>query len=393
MNDLGSGNGAATGVDLARIRERFPIFAHRIHLNSCSYGALSTDVEEAIRAYLHDRHAHGTHWAAWTGKLEAVRARVATLIGVPPIDVAVTGSVTEAVNALASALAFDGRRRNIVTTAFDFPTTAQIWRAQAPRGARIRLAEAGPDGRQILLGAFDALIDEETLLVSVPYVCYWNGARLDVARIIEMAHARGALVMVDAYQALGTFPIDARALGADFLVSGFLKYLIGASGVAFLYARDSRALALEPLATGWFAQERIDDMDIFANRPARSARRFEGGTPSVPGLFAVEAGLRLIGEVGLEVIDRQRVTLTTRIEKKASAAGLTLATPSGAGDHGAMIAIRARNDNAMVEVLGEAGIVVSSRHGNVRVSPHFYNNEADIDRLFEVLLAHRRLLA
>jgi selenocysteine lyase/cysteine desulfurase len=381
-----------TSPDMLAFRARFPLLERLTYLNSCSYGALSRDVEAALGAYIASRHTKGADWDSWIGNGFALKALLGRMLGVPADDMSISGSATQSVNALASSFRFDGSRRKIVTTEFDFPTTAQIWRSQAGRGAIVETAMAAEDGLDIPLAAFDRLIDDETLIVSIPAVCYWNGVRLALEPLVALAHSRGALVLVDAYQAVGTFPIDCGALGADFVVGGFLKYLLGSAGVGFLYVKDSRTRSFDPRMTGWLAQADVDAMDVFQHRPAENARRFEGGTPSVPSLYACLAGLTTLMELDQNAVAAQIAMLTGAIKDRARAAGYTLATPAAPDRHGALVAIRSTDEAQLVARLAAMDIVVSSRASNIRISPHCYNTEDDIEALFRGLHACRDLL-
>jgi selenocysteine lyase/cysteine desulfurase len=290
-----------------------------------------------------------------------------------------------------TALRFDGPRNKIVVTDFDFPTTSQIMLAQTARGAEVVRAQADQSGTAIPLSEYQRLIDEHTLLVAVPLVCYRNGVWVDVEPIIEMAHARGAMVLVDGYQGIGTRPVDVVQQGADFLVGGCTKYLIGTSGVGFMYVRDSLSNGLQPTATGWFAQENPHAMDIYHHLPHASARRFESGTPNACGLFAAEAGLELLLEVGMDAVARQITRVNSLIVDAVDAHGWDLVTPRDR--HGAMLAIRSTDAAKLVQRLGERDIILTERDGNIRVAAHFYNDASDVERLVAALEAESDLLA
>ncbi|MFZ5618676.1 MAG: aminotransferase class V-fold PLP-dependent enzyme [Pseudomonadota bacterium] len=377
---------------LEALRARFPIFRTRTYLNSCSYGAMSIEVKEAIEAYIERRMTKGSDWEDWVGRLEILRGLLARLLGCSSDEVAVTGSVSESVNSLISALDFAGGRKRVVLTEFDFPTTSQIFLSQRRRGAEIARARADETGTGIDLAEFERLIDDQTLIVSAPLVCYRNGALLDVAPIIRLAHARGALVMVDGYQGVGAVPFDVRSLGADFLVGGCLKYLIGTAGVGYMYVRDAAHSALSPVFTGWFAQENIGAMNIYEHRPSKTARRFESGTPNVCGLHAAAAGLEVLAQAGADRIWRRIADLNAEIARRAAAEGWSLATPEDPARRGPMMAIRCRNAPELVRRLDADEITVSDRDGNLRVSTHFYNNGEDLDRLFSALRANREFI-
>ncbi|MBB4210798.1 selenocysteine lyase/cysteine desulfurase [Rhodothalassium salexigens DSM 2132] len=378
-------------ADGAWARDRFPIFEHSVYLNSCSGGALSVDVAAAYHAYLSGRHDRGADWPAWLEVYEDVRGRLARLVGAAPDEVALGGSASAVLGPLASALEPTLARDRIVVTDLDFPTTAHIWRAQAARGFEVVTAEA-PGGR-LSLDRLTRLIDRRTRLVSLPLVCYRNGALSDVAAVADLARAAGAWVLVDAYQALGAVPVDLGKLGADFLLGGTAKYLLGSAGLGFLVVRRDLVAGLTPTQTGWFGQDDIFAMDHRHHRPAATARRFETGTPPVPSLYAAQAGLGLMDRVGVARTWAHVATLTERLKAGAAALGATLATPAAADGHGALIAIRAVDDAALVARLAARGVITSSRDGNVRVSPHFYNNADDIDACLDALAAERALLA
>lgn len=373
-------------------RSRFKIFEEKTHLNSCSYGALSIDVRAAYEEYLSHRDTYGSPWDIFMEKYEQSRVAFAELINAQPEEIAVTGSASAGTNSLASALDFSGPRTKIVVSDFEFPTAAQIWHAQSLRGATIQHVPDNDDG-YIPIERFDELIDEATLLVSVAHVCFRNGARQDVPAIVELAHSRGALVMLDCYQSLGTLPIDVKALDVDFLVGGTLKYLLSSAGIGYLYVREALISDLTPTMTGWFAQADIDAMDIYKNEPAATARRFEMGTPPVPSIYATLAGMALIRSVGLHNIETHIRELTAAIKEGAKKQGFSLATPADPMHHGAMIAIRANDEHAIVKVLSREGIITSCRDGNLRISPHFYNNLDDIEKLLACLKRNRPLLA
>ncbi len=187
-------------------------------------------------------------------------------------------------------------------------------------------------------------------------------------------------------------PIDLATWGADFYVGGTLKYLLGTAGIGFLYAREAILDALRPTATGWFAQEDISAMDHTRHNPAHSARKFEGGTPPVPNIYAVRAGLGILAEIGLPSVGTRIAELTAHIVQQAAAAGISMATPDDANRRGAMVALRCRDAGQLVDALQREKIVTSWRDGNLRLSPHFYNHEDDIDAIFAAISRYSHLV-
>jgi selenocysteine lyase/cysteine desulfurase len=372
------------------IRDRFPIFKEKTYLNSCSQGALSIDVRQAYDTYLRDWDELGSPWELWVERSEAARQAFAGLIKAEPGEVAVTTSVSAGVSALASAMDFSGERNKIVVSDFEFPTIGQIWHAQEQRGAQVVHVPAA--GNIIPLERFAEAIDERTKLVSITHVCFRNGSRLDVPAIVELAHQKGALVLLDSYQALGAIPIDVKALQVDFLSGGVLKYLLSSAGLAYLYVRKELISQLYPTAVGWFGQANIFAMDIYAQNPASTAARFESGSPSVPNIYAGLAGIKLIQSIGVPKIERHVGELTGALKEGALRRGFNLVTPVDPARHGALITIRSHNAGLLVKRLAAGGIITSSRDDNLRISPHIYNNLADIDRLLDCLTQHRELL-
>ncbi|MCG7507827.1 aminotransferase class V-fold PLP-dependent enzyme [Mesorhizobium retamae] len=377
-------------IDVNTLQARFPTLSHRVYLSSGSHGLLSTDVQQAYAAYINECLIYGANWEGWLGRYEAVRSSVARLLGAKSTEIAVTSSASEGINALASAFDFTGERNKIVVSNFEFPTSAQIWHAQEGRGGHVVHVRESQDG-YIPLESFEEAIDEHTKIVAISHVCYRHGAKLDVKGIAEIAKRKGALLILDCYQSVGTEPLNVKELGVDFAVGGMMKYLLGSSGVGFLYIREELVESLTPSSSGWYAQADFFAMDIFANNPSPTARRFEAGTPAVPGCFAAEAGLGIIHEFGIEAIGAHIRDLTGRCMDSLRESGWQVVTPRDDLRRGPMVAIRSSDDAALVGRLAENGIVTSCRDGNVRCGFHFYNGEEDVARLLRALERHRDL--
>ncbi len=381
---------AAAATDWDNIRSRFPILENKTYLNSCAYGALSTDVMASLQAYINDRLEKGTDWAYWVERNESVRTAVANFLGATTNEIAVTASASAGINSIASALQFDEGRKKVVISDFEFPTNAQIWYAQERRGANV-VRVPQKDG-YIPLEHFENAIDEDTLIVAVTQVCFRNGARLDIPGIVELARKKGALVLVDGYQGLGTLEFDVKTVQPDFVVGGMLKYLLGTAGIGYLYVRDALIESLVPTVTGWFAQADIMAMDSTQYTPSSSARRFEMGTPPVPNCYAAEAGLAILAEIGMEAIASRVSDISSAIIVEAKMAGYTLSVPEDSDRRGPMVTLKTHDEFKLVGELDNVSVVTSSRNGNLRISPHFYNNHNDVDALFRALRPLKHLM-
>jgi selenocysteine lyase/cysteine desulfurase len=375
-----------------RVRHRFPIFERLVYINSCSQGALSDSVRKAYQAYLEDWDEKGAPWEYWVERSETARAAFARLVGADPDEVAVTTSLSAGVSALASGLRYAGKRSKIVLTDYEFPTVGQIWHAQGSRGARVVHVPAADDGT-VPIEHFDRAIDDETLIVSITHVSYRSGSLLDAERIARLAHDRGAMVLLDAYQSVGSLPVDVRALDVDFLAAGVLKYLLGSAGLGFLYCRRELVERFWPTSTGWFADEDVFAMDHRDYSPARTAARFQSGTPPIPPIYAGIAGIELMEEIGIAETREHVNGLNSRLLEGLDELRARVVTPRRPKRRGALICVASLDAPALVAALRREGIVTSSRDGNLRISAHCYNSVEDVDAVLASLARHRRLLA
>jgi selenocysteine lyase/cysteine desulfurase len=375
-----------------RCRARFPIFERLVYINSCSQGALSDAVRAAYDDYLRDWDVEGAPWEYWVERQESARTVLARLVGASPDEIAVTTSLSAGVSALASGLRF-ARRSTVVTTDLEFPTIGQIWHAQEARGARVVHLPAAASGL-VPLEAFERAIDDDTLLVSLTHVCYRTGALLEVAEVVRIAHERGALVLLDAFQTVGSLPIDVGDLGVDFLAAGTLKYLLGSAGLGFLYARRDVIERIWPTTTGWFADRDIFEMDHRDYSPAPDARRFQSGTPPIPAIYAGIAGTQLmLDEIGIAETRTHVNELNHRLIEGLDELKATVVTPRKPKRRGALVCVRSSDVTELVRAMRREGIVTSERDGNLRISAHAYNSREDVDAVLAALARHRRLLA
>jgi selenocysteine lyase/cysteine desulfurase len=374
------------------IRDEFPIFEHSVYANSCSQGALSRRVRAAAEEWLAGWDENGAEWEFWVERNEAARSAFAALLHAAPDDVAVTTSVSQGVSALVSALDLSGERSRIVISEYEFPTVGQIAHAQELRGAEVVHVRPEADGR-IPVERFAEAIDERTALVCCTALSFRSGHRHDVSAIAELAHASGALLLADSYQAVGALELDVRSLGAEIVTGGTVKYLIGSAGLAFMWIRNSLLASLLPTQTGWFADEDIFAMSIADYSPHATARRFDSGTPPVPSLYPGVAGMELIAEAGVPTIEAHVHGLVDRFLAGLDELGATVATSRVEGEYGPLVCVTATDPNALVAALAEDRIVTSTRDANLRVSLHLYNVEEDVDRILAALAANRALLA
>jgi selenocysteine lyase/cysteine desulfurase len=366
-------------VDILRIRQRFRVFENKIYANSCSQGALSDAVEKAFADHLAAWNREGSPWDLWVQQYEEVRAAFALMIGAHCDEVAVVPSASAAINSIASALDFQGRPK-IVLGEFEFPTMGHVWLAQQRRGAQVEFVPAS--GNTIPAENYDRAIDRDTLIVPLTHICFLNGFRSDVKSVVNIAHSRGAMVMLDDYQDCGTRPMDVKALDVDFYVSGALKYLLGPSGIAFLYVRRELIPALTPTITGWFAQSNPFAFDVKQIDLASTARRFEAGTPPIPNSCAVLAALKLLNEIGPANVAAQVKKTAQALLDGACRMDIRVKTPPDSV--GPLVVLQAKDANAMLAKLADRNIVASCRKDGVRVAFHVYNTLEDVAAVLDV---------
>ena len=200
-------------------------------------------------------------------------------------------------------------------------------------------------------------------------------------------------MLLDAYQAAGTYPLDVTQLGVDALATGVLKYLLGSAGLGFLWLRPGLAAELLPTETGWFADEDIFKMDHRRYAPSPTARRFQSGTPPVPAIYGGVAGMELMMEIGIAETREHVNALNDRLIAGVEELGGTVVTPREVERRGALICVASTDAPALVAALAADRIVTSERDGNLRVSAHAYNVAEDIDAVLAGLAKHRELLA
>ena len=371
-------------------RDEFPVFERATYLNTCSLGALGARVRRAVDRFLDLWDARGASawYGPWGQELDALRASVARLLGAEESEIALAPSVSGALAAVAGC--FDYRERpRVVMADIDFPTLAYQWLARAAQGAEVAFVRS-VDGLGVPLEAFEDAIDERTRLVATSHVYFQSGVVQDVASLARLAHARGAHLLVDAYQGVGQLPVDVHALGVDFLIAGGLKWLLGGPGIAYLYARGDLVPHLRPSVSGWFAHRRQFAFDTTHFELADDARRLEAGTPSVAAVYAARAGLEYVHEIGVDRIRARQVELLTALADGLAAGGLRPRLRGGAAGHAGIVTVPVPDPAGTVAALARDGVIIDSRPGVIRLSPYFYNTTADIDRTLAVLRRHLR---
>jgi kynureninase len=371
---------------LLSFRAEFPILATSTYLVSNSLGAMPRAAADRLAEYASVWSTRGVRaWAdAWWELPVRVGDVIAPLIGAAPNEVAMSPNVSVAHVAVLSALDFTAPRDTIVMTALDFPSVRYAVEGMAARmGARVVVVPAAADGMSVDEDALCAAIDERTRLVAISHVLFRSAYVMDAARVARHAHGVGALVMLDAYHSVGVLPVDVRALGADFLTGGVLKWLCGGPGGCFLWvapdveARAGRAVL--PALTGWQAHARpFAFEDAMAH--ADGAWRWLSGTPSVPALYAALEGPRLVNAAGIDAVRAKSRRQTARLIALADARGYPVRAPRDPERRGGTVAFDVPHGYEVAQALLARDIVIDYRPGaGIRVAPHFYTSDEELE--------------
>jgi len=377
--------------DLESIRKEFPILEHCVYLISNSLGAAPKKAKEELQRFYQMWAEDGVSaWQKeWWELSRKVGNQVALLLGAGEDEVTMMTNATLShwVTLSTQFMAKKGTRNKIVITDHDFPSTLYaVSKIAEFMGWKIDLVksygEPGVDVNKILKH-----IDEQTLFVATSHVYFKTAYIQNIEQITTRAHQAGALTLIDGYHAPGVLPVDVKKLDVDFYIGGCLKWLCGGPGNAFLYVRPELSERLQPLLTGWFAHR---EPFLFAREMeyTSGAYRFMSGTPPVPCLYTAKAGLDIIKEIGVTEIRKKSLALTELIIKKAEKRGFCIFTPKENNYRGGAVSINLPHAFSVKQALEQRKVKVDFRKGEdnepdiIRVGPHFYTKNEEIDILF-----------
>ncbi len=384
MTEIGTAR-AISEEEASHYRAEFPIFEHTTYLNSCSLGPLSRRSRAALEEYRDDWSAYGAPawWKEWLPKLDAAKQRFARLIGAGDQEVTISHSISSALSSVASTLDYR-HRPTVVCADLDFPTIPYQWLAKAREGVSVRFARSQHHVR-VPIEAYQEAVSADVALIATSHVFYTSGYIQPIRQLADLAHARGAQILVDGYHSVGVLPVDVKALDVDFFVGGTLKWLLGGPGLTFIYVREELIPQLQPTITGWFASADQFAFDALQLDWPSTADRLELGTPSVATAYAGVAGMDMVLEADPERIYARIQLLTDRIVRRARNDGYEIVSPEDPGERGGIVMLRVDQPQETVADLAARGFTIDYRPGLVRVSPHFYNTLDDVDRFMDAL--------
>ena len=367
--------------DLLNWRDRFPILQKTTYLISNSLGAMPVEVYDRLHEYAATWAGRGVRaWEeGWWEMAVSVGDKIATLIGALPGEISLHQNVTLTQSVVSSCFNFSGPRNKVVLLDLEFPSIVYFYLEQRRCGARVEIVKSA-DGIRAPMEALLAAIDESTLLVPISHVLFRSAAIVDIRAVVERAHRVGAHVILDCFQSAGTIPVDVRDLGVDFAVGGVLKWLCGGPGVAYLYTRADLRTKLKPALTGWLAHRRPFDFEVGEIESREDSFRFLNGTPHVPALYACQPGVEILGRIPIEQIRKKSVRLTERLIQGALSRGWCVNTPLNPAERAGTVSIACPQAYEVKSELIAREVLVDYRPAaGVRLSPHFYNQESEID--------------
>lgn len=365
-------------MDKRAVRELFPVTRNVIYFNHAAVGPLSSRACDAMERHARDQRDFGAmHWREWYAEIERLREAAGRLIGAEPKEIAILKNTSEGLSFVAEGLRWR-EGDNVVTTALEFPSNWTPWKRLDRRGVECRIA-ALPTVEDI-----EPLIDARTRIVTVSSVAFHNGFTADLEAIGALCARRRVLFCVDAIQSAGALPIDVKRANVAFLAADGHKWICGPEGAAIFYVAAEHREELEVVESGWTNIDRKGkflgcDVELLPD-----ARRFEAGSLNTNGIYGAHAAIELLLEIGIDEIAAEVLRLAVRLRERLREIGFQAAETRS----GIVGATPPNVDMSIIRLhrlLDEERIITAPREGLLRFSPHFYNDDEEIDRVIEVL--------
>lgn len=370
-----------------RTRSFFPVTRELAYLNHAGVAPISTRAGEALARYSAEATERGAfdYARSYDREIERVRGRAAALLGAGADEVAFVKNTTEGLGLVAAGL--DWRRGDqVVTCDLEYPSNVYPWWSLERLGVETRMLRIR-DGRLPIERVDEALHDPRVRLLALSSVEFGSGFRNDLAALGALCRERGVLFCVDAIQSLGCLPLDVEACAIDFLAADGHKWLLSVEGCGVFYCSRRLLDTLQPRLVGWRSVANNHDFDTYQRELQASAGKFEEGTPNTAGIFALGAAIDLILELGVDAIGERVLGLTDRLAEGLGRRGAQLRSSRAPGEASGIVSFTLPDEAPARTVarLRERRIFVVERRGGVRASPHFYNDEDEIDALLAAL--------
>ncbi len=367
--------------EIEKVREQFPITENKVFMNHAGQSPLPQPVADIVCRYANDFSNFGTTSIEWD---DGGKPYFAELIGAKLKEIAFIENTSVGLNIVANVLQYPPGSK-IVTTDLEYPSVVYPWLRKA-LGVKVQYVN-NIEGK-IMPEDVENAVDDSTVAVAVSHVEYVNGFRHDLRTLSKIAHDHGAYLVVDAIQSAGVMEIDVKRDQVDFLASSCYKWLLSPPGAGYLYIREDLIKDFEPPFTGWASVkqevfETIDFWDIWRLRLSETASRFEIGSPSFISLVGATEAMKMLLKIGIQRIQERIQYLTEHLIESVKDLGLELQTPEEPQYRSGIVNFKIEGAQEIVKKLEDKGIIVSARAHGIRVSPHFYNTEDEVDQLIE----------
>jgi kynureninase len=373
-----------SGADLERLRAQFPALEKSVYMVSHSLGAMPQATFANLEAYARLWVDKGiVAWEDWLPEVDRAAARIATLLNAPPGSVTMATNVSQIQAIVASCLEYRPKRPRVVYTALNFPSVSYVWKAEERRGAQVVIVPSD-DGIGVPTERLLQAIDERTLIVPISHVLFRSSYVQDVAAIVARAREVGALVLLDAYQSAGTVPLDVTALGVDMVCGGSVKWLCGGPGAAYLYVRPDLVTRFQPRVTGWFGHRAPFAFAMPEQEYTDTIWRYVGGTPAIAALYQARAGIEIVNQIGVQAIREKSLRQTEHFLARCRHSGYRINSPIDSGRRGGTVVFDFPGSEEVGRELNRRRFLCDHRPGaGLRVSPHFYTTDEEIDRFMD----------
>ena len=367
--------------NMLKIREQFPITRNKVFLNHAAQSPLPKPAADVVRKFVDDFSNFGDTSIEWN---DGGKPFFAKLIQAKPEEIAFVENTSMGLNIAANVLHYPPDSK-IVTTDLEYPTVVYPW-LRKKLDVKVHYVK-NIDGK-ILLEDMERAVDDKTVAVAVSHVEYVNGFRHDLQALSEIAHKHGAYLIVDAIQSAGAMQIDVKKDDVDFLATACYKWLLSPPGAGYLYVKKELIEQFEPPFVGWASVkpevfETLDFWDIWSLKLSETASRFEVGSPSFISLIGAAEALKILLNFGIENIEKRILKITDHLIDSVKSLGLKLQTPEERQYRSGVVNFKMDKAKETAESLQRKGIIVSARAHGLRVSPHFYNTEEEIDKFIE----------
>lgn len=367
--------------DIQRIRELFPVTRKTVYLNHAAHSPLPKPVAKVIRQYADDLCRNGIasvkcpNWG---------KNCFAKLIGARTEEIALLGNTSEGLNIAANVLHYP-KGAKVITTDLEFPSVVFPW---LRKGLGVKVQYVKNIHGKVSLDDIEKAVDDKTVAVAISHVEYANGFRHNLRVLSEIVHEHGAYLIVDAIQSVGTMPIDVHRDDVDFLAAACYKWLLSPPGVAYLYVKDDLIEGFEPPFTGWASVkpevfETPEFYDIWNMDLSRTASRFEIGSWSEISCVGAHEGMKMLLNYGTENVKKRILKLTSHLIDSLKDRGIDVQTPEDEQCRSGIVNFKTKRPQRIADMLRAKNIIICARADGLRVSPHFYNTEDEIDRLME----------